>query len=308
MEERDAALDLTVRLVNACEAGDEPTVRAVLQAGANVDGSERFGLRPGGALPLTLAVRNGHAGIVKTLLLHQAAVLVGSGANYAGTVETAAQSGRLRVASLLLTHIHTNPVAVRTLSVNSVGARRKCAAGELTRSQIATLLHGKHCTGELARSVLAMLVADGHLQEVEPTGWSGLANRLAGQPSKWLAAQLTHARDATHASRRRAMEEEPVGTSAQIDLCLALGARPRWTTRKHHVFEPGFRARVKALLLCAQRHADEAEAGEGVGLGKLPREVLMILIEWLAEVTYWDYEDRAGQELGATPGSQEAVA
>ena len=59
------------------------------------------------------------------------------------------------------------------------------------------------------------------------------------------------------------------------------GARPRWATSAHAKYPAAFRHQVTTLLLCAARLG--MEQPEPQLLGKLPREVLLLLIETLAE-------------------------
>ena len=76
---------------------------------------------------------------------------------------------------------------------------------------------------------------------------------------------------------------------------------PRWwTTATHREYPERFRKRVEALLLCA--NASETQDG----LGKLPRELLLLIIEHMAKAraaprkTYYRYPLHFG---GFTPAS-----
>lgn len=161
-----------------------------------------------------------------------------------------------------------------------------------------------------------MLVADGHLEAIEPAGWAGLANRLAGTPGKFLTGHLQRARE--HLARtphraRGAPSFDSVAACEKIDAVLAMGARPRWSPRRHLSYPVGFRDQVRALLLCAQRHGAAADAPAEASsvdpqapLGRLPKEVVLLLVEALAETTMWAYEGRDGptevwQRGGAQP-------
>lgn len=284
----------------ASEVGDLETVRVALAAGANVDGNERCS-NVHVNHPLTLAAMGGHADVVALLLSQRAALLVGTESIFPteGTILAAARRRKFRVASHLLSHVHMHPVMYRVRGVNSVGSRREAPAGELTRKEVAILLaeiaRNAPSSEVVACSHFAMLVADGHLQATEPSGWEGLANRLAGKPGKWLAAQLTH----VHARSTMCPSVSPEAMSLRflVEVVLALGARPRWSPRRHSAYPPIFRARVRTLLLCAQRHGAATSAGAPEGgdepagaalLGRLPREVLLLLCEALGEAM-WGY-------------------
>jgi len=297
--EADAKLETTERLVNASEVGDPSTVLDALSCGANVDGTERCSPSHVGH-PLTQAACNGHADVVRVLLTHKASLLIGSDRQGVGTILAAAQRGQRRVASRLLAHTREPSVSYRVRSVNTLGSRREATAGELARGQVAALLNAlcMHFDGAGASATLAMLVTDGHLQAIEPSGWEGLACRLAGTPGKWLSAQLTRTRENAEAIRARCRhlkDGDWTALLARIDLLLAAGARPIWSPRKHLSYPRAFREQVRTLLLCAQRHGAAASAAGGeheatLVLGKLPREVVLLLVEALA-AAIWAYDD-----------------
>ena len=291
-DDRNAVLDASRRLLTACEVGDVATARAALDAGAQPDGPERFSMGRRVAHPLTMAAEYGHLQIVDMLLAQRASLLLGDWQRD-GTIRTAVRSGHLVVASRLLSHLHTYSVFARKRSINSVGSRREVAAGELTKGQVADVLGVlADCLDDdidLPASAMAMLVCNGHLSSTEPTGLTGLANRLAGQPSKWLAAHLAVAQQRAVGRRRR---PEQLRLAEQLELCLALGARPRWKPTKHSLFPLSFRRAALTILLCANRLSADADAagGEPELLGKLPKEVLLLLVGELAEASYWRYD------------------
>ena len=351
---RDEQLEATWRLVAAAEMGNIDAVRAALDAGANVDGTDREHERDSDKRitwrthPLTASVVHGHRRVAELLLSRRSSILVDSWQIYEhgwsrvkplgtlpaaylvqprGTVARVPNApvlthGRhLQMASMLLTHTASASHTARMVSHSVTGPRKEIAAGERMRANLCQVLGDlwrvqsaaiSEPSAPTASDVFAMLVADGHLQAVEPQkGMKALARRLAGKPSDWLAAQLTATRGAvcekmdeellwransTHASRL-AMTR----LREQIDLCLAQGPRPRWTPRAHHHYPDDFRRCVFTVLLCANRLASNATPlGSGAAnvesiehgwhIGKLPKEVLLILVEWLAEVTFWTYD------------------
>lgn len=287
-DDKNALLDASRRLLTACEVGDLDTAQAALDAGAQADGPERISTGRRVAQPLMLAAENGHREVVEMLLAQRASLLLGDGQRD-GTIRIAARNGHLAIASLLLTHVHNHSVFVRKRSVNTIGSRREVAAGELTKGQVADLLGALGDFGDdLPASCMAMLVGDGHLESTEPTGLSGLANRLAGQPSKWLAGHLAVAQQRAADRRQRTAR-----IFEQVELCMALGAHPRWKPTKHLLFPLPFRRAAMTVLLCANRLSADADAAadddERADLGSLPKEVLLLLVGELAESTFWRY-------------------
>jgi hypothetical protein len=70
----------------------------------------------------------------------------------------------------------------------------------------------------------------------------------------------------------------------QVFLIPASLDRRGWSIEAHADFPPRFRARVRALLLCATRR--------DCLLAKLPAEILLQLVSTLARRTYWTVTER----------------
>ena len=303
-----------MRLESAIVSNDLTLAREALAAGASPDGGS-----PNRSC-LNIAAAAGNIQLINLLLSARASILVPT--HRMGqvvlmpTIDAAIKASQLTAASLLLTHIATRPHFVRKISMSVQGSRLEAQPGEYIRPIIADLLRDGGCTA----STFAMLVSEGHLQATEPSGLQGLAHRLAGKPGKWLGAQLTLAEEAVSAAqmllqRSRALRgsvhssESPTLLLERIRLCLALGARPRWSSRAHQAYPVPFRLQVRTVLLCALRlgggtagaagggavaasdgEAESAEEKEPLpSLGSLPREVVLLLIEWLAEQMFWAY-------------------
>ena len=264
-------------------AGDLETVKEMLAAGASDRRLSDLAIKQH---PLTVAAQCNQRAVVETLLSRSASIIIVSNGRI-GTLAKVVYEGRLRMASYLLAHITTQPFVRRIASVNYVGSRRECTPGECTREEEVACLLNIQST-HLRTPILAMLVADGHLQATEPTGWAGLANRLAGKPSKWLGGHLTLLGDAVRMVRIPSSRSDVARCRKmvieQTELCLAFGARPRWSCEAHSAYPADFREQVRTILLCANRLEIEfvrqsTEGGEleiiedePALLGKLPKE------------------------------------
>ena len=309
---KDAALSATSDLVKELHSQhpDITAVRKALESGANIDGNERCNTK---GHPITIAASNDNLEeglsieMIQLLVSRGGAILVESsvGPTYpTSTLEHAVATGRLRVASALLSQM-AKPTMARNLSTSIIGARRERA--DLLMPSVKGLLLNKSIKKwyRYASRMLAMLVTDGHLLATEPVGWAGLANRLAGKPSDWLSALLTQACETTkRETTQSAYRSRPLlgrynlggnledysGSAArfqeQCRMILAQGVRPRWVPSAHAMYPAAFRGQTRALLLCAARLG--VEEPEPLLLGKLPREMLLLLIEALAERTFWD--------------------
>ena len=156
-------------------------------------------------------------------------------------------------------------------------------------------------------AVLAMLVADGHLDELRQgplDRWQRLSV-LLGKPGEAedegpftatgrraiISAQESAGRpeddalwtdDARRRVRRLPAAAAQFGAAQlvaeQISLIAADGIE--WSTEGHRAYPPRFRAAVRALLLSARRP-------ECV-LAKLPGDAMLHLCKWLAERWFWD--------------------
>jgi len=68
----------------------------------------------------------------------------------------------------------------------------------------------------------------------------------------------------------------------QLHLCSEGLAGVRWSPRHHRSYPLQFRSQVHAVLLCARRSE--------CLLNMLPEETLLLVIESLAELTFWSVQ------------------
>ena len=326
----------TARLVTAIETADIAAVCKALDAGADIDGSARTGNITTNH-PLTIAAIKGHRNVVAQLLARRASILSAQSRGLrnephpSGSLHLAIAYSKLQTASVLLEHMTHQPHVIRDVSgmmADVLGPRREVACSSAqTHDLLATIFRELRATSR-PTALFAMLVADGHLQATEPAGLKGLALRLAGKPSKWLAAHLTqlledidgkidlsvdgplgrarrgHRKPGARTNGFQAIDSELQALAEQFRLCLVQGARPRWSPSSHRLYPAAFRRMVLAVLLSAHRMAGESGGPgqpDGVNithevqtdrrlLGALPPEVLVVLMEWLSERTFWVYE------------------